>query len=1122
MQVAMKPRRFAPRLVQAVVACLLPPCCGMLSAHPSAGQEGAASSSFPDRRVGTKYEPMSLDSRLLLNRMSIMGHRTIDVMLLLDQHEFASGLAAIQRLGGIARRTDSAIGYARVDIPIEHITRLLALKYLQAYLVGGKLGQRGWDRDTPPEFTERIFRDREVSPVVPLEKPVKGQELPLLPSSRAKEQGYNAEEETGLGSWLSHHATFDGRGTTIALVGESAQPDFGHAIFGSALTLEGQQVPKLAGIVNGVAPDFADLTRVELDETLTVSKTLSYRIGTQTYTLPRPGNFCFGLFNVNAGANLVQRFGVIRDNMTQEIWVDTDGDRDFRNEKVMADVERRPDVGRLKVTQPRRAEIAFVVGHGRSPRSVHIYLGRYAHQTLTYSVAAGSHNAEDLAYGVAPAARVVFTRSGSGSEARTAEFFEGYLEVASRGDVDVMSDSAGLRLSTDSAREFTGVFFDRLLAHYGKPIVSSAGNASKQFMATRSSASILTVGGSLGPATFAAMYGGMTLTHPIVHPWTSSGPAFDGALKPDVLAPMNRITADTCGDRSDNLPLNAPQWRLPSCYMMGGGTSSSSPYAGGVLALLISAAKQEGIPYTAGSLMRALRFSAQYLPDEPSFEQGNGIIDINAAWELLKKQFDDPKITSSAPNVQSRAIYTRAGSRGLGLFERDGWFVGVSDRRQMILRREAGGSQARAYRLSWTGNDDTFRTLESIELPLAKDVAIPIDIQIRTPGVHSAILNVHDAVSGDLVYRTQATIIAPERFRSGDNTLRISNTIKPLTARNHFINVPEATVALHITIEVRSGALEMQFVPSHGLADAYEQHRNRMPRWIEQTAGKGRYTVTFPRPVSGNFNILISNHSLVHEQHRARATSEDSEYVITATLLQATLTAQPQSDGTTTLQMQKLTATIRDPQPESSAGTRRIRHGKLPTTGLPQLFETIVPRGTTSLRLTARVDAKTRTGIELYLYDCTLDDCFSHDFTIPAAANQQIIVRKPRPGRWIAAVNAAPAFGATGGFVLDEILTTETTRRPLTQGGKWLSGTKRAEIIEARRDAPGATQAKSVAPASSVSPSDTERVALYDIVDAAAERDELEAPGISQADLEKLATRPVALGTAIIRLPDRH
>ncbi len=1059
---------------------------------------------------------MALDSRLLLNRMSIMGYRNVDVMLLLDLKHFASSLAEIERLGGVTRRTDSNVGYARVEVPVVRLAQLLSLRSVEGYLVGGVLGHSGWDRDTPPEVTERAFRDMEVSPVVPLEKPPKATDLLLLPPNRAIEPGYNAEEETGLGQWLSQHPTFDGRGTIIALV-ENAQPDFGHAVSARALNLEGQEIPKLAGIVNSTAPEFEDLTRVELDADLTVNATLSYRLGNHTYVLPRPGHFRLGVFDVNAGGNLIQRFGVIRDEVTHEIRVDTDGDRDFRDEKPMAGVEHYADVGRLKITQPRSAEIAFVVGQG-SRQTVHVYLGRHSHQTMTYSVAAGGHNAERLAYGVAPGARVVLSKS-VGIGFRTAEFFEAYLEVARRKDVDVISDSSGLRLSTDGAHEFAGIFFDRLFAFYGKPIVTSAGNASKQFMATRSSASPLVVGGSLGPATFAALYGGTTLSRPIVHPWTSSGPAFDGALKPDVLAPMNRIAADICGKGSVIIPRNTPQWRLPPCYMVSGGTSSASPYTGGILALLISAARQEGVPFTAASLIRALRFSAEYLPDAPSFQQGNGILDINAAWELLKKPFDDPMITSSAPNVQSMEIYTRGVSRGPGLFERDGWSVGMSGRREMILRREAGGSQTRVFKLSWTGNDGTFGTIESIDLPLAKDAKVPIDIRVATSGAHSAILNVHDAASGVLVYRTQATVIAPEQFKTPDDTLHISNTLKPLTAQNHFIHIPEGSDALHLTIEVLSGAVEIQFVPSHGLADAYEDKRNRLPKWIEQTAGKGRYTVTFPRPVPGNFNVLVRNHSLVHEKDLARISSEDSEYVITATLLSASLSAKSGPSRTTILQMQNLAATIRDPQLESSTGTRRIRHGKLPATGLPQLFETMVPPGATSLRLSAKTEGNTTTGIELYLYDCTLDDCFSQDFTIPASSSQQIVVRKPRPGRWIAAVNAAPSFGATGSFVLEEILTAETIRRPLTQGSAWPSGTTRTETIEVRRPQAAAAQEKSRVLANNALPSDTQRVAIYDIIDAAAERDELEAPGISEADFAKLSTRPVALGSATVILP---
>src|SRR5438874_1687480 len=144
------------------------------------------------------------------------------------------------------------------------------------------------------------------------------------------------------------------------------------------------------------------------------------------------------------------------------------------------------------------------------------------------------------------------------------------------------------------------------------------------------------VGGSIGPRTFAALFGGRTLDGLVVHPVGGAGPTLDGALKPDFLAPVHRIAADLPWNAaSDPLPKNAPAARLPKGYQISCCTSATSPYAAGVAALLISAAKQQHVPYSLESLERAMRIGARFLPHVPSHEQGNGVLDVNAAWREL-------------------------------------------------------------------------------------------------------------------------------------------------------------------------------------------------------------------------------------------------------------------------------------------------------------------------------------------------------------------------------------------------------------------------------------------------------------------------------------------------------
>src|SRR5262249_29965293 len=150
-------------------------------------------------------------------------------------------------------------------------------------------------------------------------------------------------------------------------------------------------------------------------------------------------------------------------------------------------------------------------------------------------------------------------------------------------------------------------------------------------------------------------------------------------------------------------------------------TSASSPYAAGVAALLLSAAKQQSIPYSVASLGRALRFGARFLPDVPAHQQGNGLLNIEAAWTELQKSVDAPRILVSGANAPVLAAYAAGGNTGPGLFEREGWTAGMRRQRTLHLTRTSGPKETSTYELGWLGNDGTFTTARSIDLPLDRE-----------------------------------------------------------------------------------------------------------------------------------------------------------------------------------------------------------------------------------------------------------------------------------------------------------------------------------------------------------------------------------------------------------------
>jgi hypothetical protein len=99
-------------------------------------------------------------------------------------------------------------------------------------------------------------------------------------------------------------------------------------------------------------------------------------------------------------------------------------------------------------------------------------------------------------------------------------------------------------------------------------------------------------------------------------------------------------------------------------------------------------------------------------------------------------------------------------------------------------------------------------------------------------------------------------------------------------------------------------------------------------------------------------------------------------------------------------------------------------------------------------------------------------------------------------------VNAAPFPAAAGAFALDEIVTVGTPVQRTSSTGRTPGARWRETIDEV--------------PATATVPGRTP-VLLLELLDAAAERGEIEHPWSTRPNFVKLRDRPVALGTAIIR-----
>ena len=116
-----------------------------------------------------------------------------------------------------------------------------------------------------------------------------------------------------------------------------------------------------------------------------------------------------------------------------------------------------------------------------------------------------------------------------------------------------------------------------------------------------------------------------------------------------------------------------------------------------------------------------------------AYDQGVGLLNVNAAWTSSRQKIAPVTITGSVPvnTVLSDLLATpRVGS---GIYDREGVTAGLAYARTYTFRRADGPGGTTTYNVSWVGNDGTFSSAGSVALPKGANVSFPVTIN-AAPG----------------------------------------------------------------------------------------------------------------------------------------------------------------------------------------------------------------------------------------------------------------------------------------------------------------------------------------------------------------------------------------------------
>jgi Subtilase family/Bacterial pre-peptidase C-terminal domain len=919
----------------------------------------------------------------------------------------------VLRLGGAIRYRADDVSYLRVMAPIARVEEIAQSVNVQTLNLDGYPDYYSGGSLEGPLTEMGQEMEMEIAPPGPGTPP----ENPYLPT-----------RDIGAPQFVKEHPTFDGRGVTIAIV--EAIPDLLSPELQTATTLEGKTTPKIAEIYSTVDPlDDDDIYRVKMRDEVTARDGGHFNYKNILYTVPADGVYRVGIFdatprpalntlfpftyfgyfnNIHLTASPQNRgakdrdklFAVLWDESSNMVWVDTNQNDSFADEKAMTDYNVRKDFGvfgKDNPTTPTRDTMAFTVFTSQQHKYITIGATTNTHTAGVASSAAGKGFFGGRLNGSAPESQLLIVAPNT---LKTYSPIEGMILAIRNPKVDLATMSWGTVMRLNDGNSVLDVVFDRLIEKYKKPIFIGASNGGPAINTVfNSTGKVMIVGGYTHRDTWRANYGIIANKIDYVNNISSRGPREDGGFKPDILAPVDSLMSSNALFSGSTL---GRAYKLPPGYQQSHGTSFAGPMAAGGAALLISAAKQSGVPYDAERIRWAIKSSARYLPGFGAHEQGAGLLDIRAAWEALKKAPVPIEITSRAPVNTVLSRYLKEPNRGPGIYEREGWMAGQTGQREVSFTRTSGDAEPVVYAVRWVGNDGTYNSPGTISLPLNRPIALPVVINPKTAGVHSALLELVDRTRSYPVYQTMCTVVAAEQFTApGNFTIKHEGQAEFPGWASYFFYVPAGASVFKVDMQVSSGNVKLNFFDPSGTS--YLTSHPRLPgQGLVDYQEGGSWSRAFAKPEPGVWEVIIINDNTrrdgIHLYPQLPAT-----FALSASILSIEFSKTEFLANTGQIDLTNRGGTFTGGIASASLGSAFSDRPTLKSNGssrLYKIYEINVPDGAASLEVTIGKASDREADLDLYLYDCTGNKCITAAHSVGSTAEESVAVNNPKAGTW--------------------------------------------------------------------------------------------------------------------------
>ncbi len=983
----------------------------------------AASTSHRAKSKFTKHD------RTVIAKQAARGVRTVSLLIATPRGRTASVAKNIREIGGKVAYRNNKLGYIRARVPVGKADQASRLAGVQTINVDGVLpmpdptpdGSQGVTPQTPPD------------------------------SSTPRVNAYMPTRDTGAAQFVNKHPNYDGRGVTVGIL------DLGVDLDHPSLNTTSTGERKITDWVTYTDPltdgdptwrnmqAFAPVTVAGGSFTSPFAGSPVYTGVAQdgVYRIARMLESSLGAtseFGIGCGSDLNRNgacgdyFAILWRESDNAVYVDSNNDKSFAGEPAMHDYKVNYDVSRFGVDNPAtaiREAVPFVVQVDVAHKYVNIGIVSGSHGSHVAGITAGNQLFGGQMSGAAPGAKIVSVRvclfvAGCTSHA----LIEGMIYAIETDHVDVVNMSIGGLPALNDGNNTRAVLYNRLIEDNNAQMFISAGNSGpgENTIGDPAVASkVMAVGAYITKDTWQKNYGSDANFQDNLHPFSSRGPAEDGAFKPEIVAPGAAVSAVPTWQ--DGQPL-VGTFTLPPGYGMFNGTSMAAPQATGAAALLLSAAKQTGRSHRAAQIRKAFNATARFLPGYTAADQGNGLIDVARAWKLLSQNPSTVNITSRVAVHTLLSDLLADPGFGPGIYDREGVNLGQRYVRAYTFKRTSGPNRSIRYELDWVGNDGTFSTPGGIRLPLNAPTTLNVSIKPNSAGIHSAILKLVDENDQNLdgfAYETMNTVIVPDVFTTANG---YSVTKTGLAGRNNaqhfFFRVPAGNPVFRVDLsgpDASAGTGQVRFLRFHpyGIGVDSNASTSCYSPPVAGCATGDPLSRVWQAATAGVWEVTVE----------ARRTSDVvwAPFTLTASLIGASVSPNPDTIATAHVGVPiSRSYTITNNfgaftgRAVGSALGSAFKAQPTITEGVQQDYFTDVPAGSTQFKASIGGPSDAGADLDLYVFKCSTPACTSVTLVGQSAdgdSEETVILANPAAATYVVEIDgyAVPAGTTSYNYV---------------------------------------------------------------------------------------------------------